>query len=235
MSVFKEIKEAAYRANMQLPDLGLVLFTFGNASAADREKGVFAIKPSGVPYADLRPEDMVVVDFDNEVVEGEMRPSSDTKTHAVLYKHWENIGGIVHTHSTYATAWAQTQQDIPVFGTTHADHLTVDVPCAPVMSDDMIRGDYEYQTGFQIINAFEDRGLSPREVEMVLVANHAPFTWGRTVEKAVYHSAVLEELARMAYLTLQVRPDAPRMKDALIKKHYDRKHGANAYYGQEES
>jgi L-ribulose-5-phosphate 4-epimerase len=233
MSVFKEIKEAAYRANMQLPDLGLVLFTFGNASAADREKGVFAIKPSGVPYADLRPEDMVVVDFDNEVVEGEMRPSSDTKTHAVLYKHWENIGGIVHTHSTYATAWAQTQQDIPVFGTTHADHLTVDVPCAPVMSDDMIRGDYEYQTGFQIINAFEDRGLSPREVEMVLVANHAPFTWGSTVEKAVYHSAVLEELARMAYLTLQVRPDAPRMKDALIKKHYERKHGANAYYGQE--
>ena len=233
MSKFQDIKQAAYLANMQLPELGLVLFTFGNASAVDRENGVFAIKPSGVPYVDLRPEDMVVVDFDNNTVEGTKRPSSDTKTHAVLYKHWENIGGIVHTHSTYATAWAQTQQDIPIFGTTHADHLTVDVPCAPVMSDEMIKGDYEYQAGFQILNAFQDKGLSPEEVEMVLVANHAPFSWGKTVEKAVYNSAVLEELARMAYLTRQIRPDAPRLKDALIEKHYERKHGANAYYGQE--
>jgi L-ribulose-5-phosphate 4-epimerase len=233
MPKFKHIKEAAYKANMQLPELGLVLFTFGNASAADREAGVFAIKPSGVPYAELRPEDMIIVDFDNNIVEGAMRPSSDTKTHAVLYKHWGHIGGIVHTHSTYATAWSQTQLDIPIFGTTHADHLTVDVPCAPVMSDDMIRGDYEYETGFQILNAFRDRGLSPQEVEMILIANHAPFTWGKTVEKAVYNSAVLEELARMAYITLQIRPDAPRLKDALIKKHYDRKHGEGAYYGQE--
>ncbi len=233
MSNFQDIKQAAYRANMQLPELGLVLFTFGNASAADRERGVFAIKPSGVPYVELRPEDMVVVDFDNNVVEGTKRPSSDTKTHAVLYKHWSHLGGIVHTHSTYATAWAQTQQDIPIFGTTHADHLTVDVPCAPVMSDKMIKGDYEYQTGFQILNAFREKGLKPEEVEMVLVANHAPFTWGKTVEKAVYNSAVLEELARMAYLTRQIRPDAPRLKAALIEKHYERKHGSNAYYGQE--
>lgn len=233
MSEFKDIKQAAYQANMQLPGLGLVLFTFGNASAADRERGVFAIKPSGVPYENLRPEDMVIVDFDNNIIEGSKRPSSDTKTHAVLYKHWESIGGIVHTHSTYATAWAQTQQDIPIFGTTHADHLTVDVPCAPAMSDEMIRGDYEYQTGFQILDVFRAKGLKPEEVEMVLVANHAPFTWGKTVEKAVYNSAVLEELARMAYLTRQIRPDAPRLKDALIEKHYERKHGANAYYGQE--
>lgn len=233
MSPFHELKQAAYRANMQLPELGLVLFTFGNASAADRERGVFAIKPSGVPYADLRAEDLVVLDFDNNVIEGNLRPSSDTKTHAVLYKHWPSIGGIVHTHSTYATAWAQTQQDIPIFGTTHADHLTVDVPCAPVMSDEMIQGDYEHQTGFQILHAFRDKGLSPQEVEMVLVANHAPFTWGKTVEKAVYNSAVLEELARMAYLTRQIRPDAPRLKEALIKKHYERKHGQGAYYGQE--
>lgn len=232
MSDYQAIKESAYAANMQLPDLGLVLFTFGNASAVDRAQGVFAIKPSGVPYKDLKPEDMVIVDFENNIIEGTKRPSSDTKTHAVLYKHWENIGGIVHTHSTYATAWAQTQQDIPIFGTTHADHLTVDIPCAPVMNDAMIEGDYEYQTGFQILNAFQDKGLSPAEVEMVLVANHAPFTWGKTVEKAVYNSAVLEELARMAYLTLQIRPDAPRLKDALIRKHYDRKHGQNAYYGQ---
>lgn len=233
MSEFKDIKQAAYQANMQLPGLGLVLFTFGNASAADRGRGVFAIKPSGVPYENLRPEDMVIVDFDNNIIEGSKRPSSDTKTHAVLYKHWESIGGIVHTHSTYATAWAQTQQDIPIFGTTHADHLTVDVPCAPAMSDEMIRGDYEYQTGFQILDVFRAKGLKPEEVEMVLVANHAPFTWGKTVEKAVYNSAVLEELARMAYLTRQIRPDAPRLKDALIEKHYERKHGANAYYGQE--
>ncbi|MCB0563471.1 MAG: L-ribulose-5-phosphate 4-epimerase [Phaeodactylibacter sp.] len=232
MSQFQHIKQAAYHANMQLPELGLVLFTFGNASAADRERGVFAIKPSGVPYAELRPEEMVVIDFDNNLIEGEKRPSSDTKTHAVLYKHWKNIGGIVHTHSTYATAWAQTQQDIPILGTTHADHLAVDIPCAPVMSDEMIKGDYEYQTGFQILDGFKAKGLKPEEVEMVLVANHAPFSWGKSVEKAVYNSAVLEELARMAYLTRQIRPDAPRLKEALIEKHYERKHGANAYYGQ---
>ena len=233
MNRYHDIKSAAYEANMQLPELGLVLFTFGNASAADREQGVFAIKPSGVPYAKLRPEDMVVLDFDNNIIEGEMRPSSDTKTHAVLYKHWPAIGGIVHTHSTYATAWAQTQQDIPIFGTTHADHLTVDVPCAPVMSDEMIQGDYEHQTGFQILHALSDRGLSPQEIEMILVANHAPFTWGKTVEKAVYNSAVLEELAKMAYLTLQIRPDCPRLKESLVRKHYDRKHSADAYYGQQ--
>ena len=233
MSEYSAIKQAAYEANLRLPELGLVLFTFGNASAADRRRGVFAIKPSGVPYETLRVEDMVVVSFEGEVVEGHMRPSSDTKTHAVLYKHWPGIGGIVHTHSTYATAWAQTQEDVPIFGTTHADHLTVDIPCAPVMSDEMIEGDYEYMTGFQILDAFKERGLRPEEVEMVLVANHAPFTWGKTVAKAVYNSAVLEELVRMAYLTRQIRPDSPRLKAALIRKHYERKHGAGAYYGQE--
>ncbi|HKK47442.1 MAG TPA: L-ribulose-5-phosphate 4-epimerase [Balneolaceae bacterium] len=233
MSEFKELKQIAYESNMRLPDLGLVLFTFGNASAVDREREVFAIKPSGVPYKELRPEDIVIVDFDANVVEGDMRPSSDTETHAVLYKHWENIGGIVHTHSTYGTAWAQTQQGIPIMGTTHADHLTKDIPCAPVMSDEMIEGDYEEQTGYQIINAFNDQNLSYEEVEMVLVANHAPFTWGKSAEKAVYNSAVLEEVAKMAYLSLQIRPDAPRLKDALIQKHWERKHGKNAYYGQE--
>jgi len=233
MSDFKEIREAAYESNMQLPELGLVLFTFGNTSAADREREVFAIKPSGVPYNELIPEKMVIVDFEGEVVDGDLRPSSDTKTHAVLYKHWENIGGIVHTHSTYATAWAQTQTDIPILGTTHADHLATDVPCAPVMSDEMIKGNYEYQTGFQILNAFEDRKLSYEEVQMVLIANHAPFTWGKTAEKAVYNSAVLEEIAKMAYLARQIEPSAPRLKDSLIQKHYERKHGKNAYYGQD--
>lgn len=232
ISPYQNLKEACYEANMQLPQLGLVLFTFGNASVVDRAAGVFAIKPSGVPYATLRAEDIVVLDFEANVVEGDKRPSSDTKTHAVLYKHWEKIGGIVHTHSTYATAWAQTQLDIPILGTTHADHLTVDVPCAPPMDDAMIEGNYEYETGFQIIKDFKRRSYSYEEVEMILVGNHAPFTWGKTVEKAVYNSAVLEEVARMAYLSVTIRPDVPRLKEALIQKHYQRKHGTGAYYGQ---
>jgi L-ribulose-5-phosphate 4-epimerase len=232
MSKYTHIRESAYEANLRLPKLGLVLFTFGNVSAADRDLGVFAIKPSGVPYEELTPDKMVIVDFDGKVVKGKLRPSSDTLTHAVLYKHWEKIGGIVHTHSTYATAWAQAQRDIPIFGTTHADHNTVDVPCAPPMNDEMIQGDYEYQTGFQIMNTFKEKGLSYEEVEMVLVGNHAPFTWGKTPDKAVYNSAVLESIAQMACLTEQISSVAPRLKDSLIKKHYERKHGPDSYYGQ---
>ena len=232
MPSYNHIKQEAFEANMRLPKLGLVLFTFGNVSAADKELGVFAIKPSGVPYEELTPEKMVIVDFDGNVVEGSMRPSSDTKTHAVLYKNWEDIGGIAHTHSMYATAWAQAQRAIPIFGTTHADHTTVDIPCAPPMSNEMIEGDYEYQTGFQIIKCFAERGLDYKEVEMILVANHAPFTWGKTAEKAVYNSAVLETVAQMALLTEQINSNAPKLKEALIKKHFDRKHGNNSYYGQ---
>jgi L-ribulose-5-phosphate 4-epimerase len=232
MSKYQSIREEAYEANMQLPKLGLVLFTFGNVSAVDRELAVFAIKPSGVPYEELSPEKMVIVDFDGKTVKGKYRPSSDTLTHAVLYKHWEKIGGIVHTHSTYATAWAQAQRDIPIFGTTHADHNTVDIPCAHPMSDEMIQGNYEYQTGFQIINCLQEKGLSYEEVEMILVGNHAPFSWGKTAAKAVYNSAVLETIAHMALLTEQINKEAPRLKNALIEKHYERKHGPDAYYGQ---
>jgi L-ribulose-5-phosphate 4-epimerase len=232
VSRYDHIKQAAYQANMQLPELNLVLFTFGNVSVVDRDLQVFAIKPSGVPYKDLSPDQMVIVDFDAKTVEGTLRPSSDTKTHAVLYKHWNKIGAIVHTHSTYATAWAQAQRDIPIFGTTHADHNTIDIPCAPPMSDKMIEGDYEYETGFQILNCFKERGLSYEEVEMILVGNHAPFTWGKTADKAVYNSAVLETVAQMALLTEQINANAPRLKEALVRKHYDRKHGANSYYGQ---
>jgi L-ribulose-5-phosphate 4-epimerase len=232
MSQYDHIKESAYRANLQLPKLGLVIFTFGNVSAVDRALGVFAIKPSGVPYEDLRPDSMVIVDFNGKTVEGKLRPSSDTKTHAVLYKHWENIGGIVHTHSTYATAWAQAQRDIPIFGTTHADHNTVDIPCAPPMADDMIQGDYEFETGYQIMKCLTERKLSYEEIEMILVGNHAPFTWGKTPEKAVYNSAVLESIAQMALYTEQINPKAPRLKDSLIKKHFERKHGPDSYYGQ---
>jgi L-ribulose-5-phosphate 4-epimerase len=232
MPQYQNIRQAAYEASMQLPALGLVIFTFGNVSAADRQQGVFAIKPSGVPYAELTPEKMVIVDFDGKTVAGQLRPSSDTLTHAVLYKHWEHIGGIVHTHSTYATAWAQSQRDIPIYGTTHADHNTVDIPCAPPMSDEMIAGNYEYQTGFQIMNTLLERGLSYTDIEMILVGNHAPFTWAATPAKAVYNSAVLESVAQMAYLTELINGNAPRLKDALIKKHFERKHGPNSYYGQ---
>ncbi|NIG55921.1 L-ribulose-5-phosphate 4-epimerase AraD [Chitinophaga sp. Cy-1792] len=232
MQQYQAIRQAAYEANMQLPALELVKFTFGNVSAADRSAGVFAIKPSGVPYAELSPDNMVIVDFDGKVVDGQLRPSSDTLTHAVLYKHWEHISGIVHTHSTYATAWAQSQRDIPIYGTTHADHNTIDIPCAAPMADELIAGNYEYQTGFQIMKALEERNLSYEEIQMILVGNHAPFTWGATPAKAVYNSAVLEEIARMAYLTEVINADAPKLKDSLIKKHYERKHGPGSYYGQ---
>ncbi|MBO9618083.1 MAG: L-ribulose-5-phosphate 4-epimerase [Niabella sp.] len=229
---FEEIRQKAYAANMQLPQLGLVLFTFGNASEADRKEGVFAIKPSGVAYEDLTPEKMVVVDFDGKTVDGKLNPSSDTQTHAVLYKHWKEIGGIVHTHSTYATSWAQAQKDIPIFGTTHADYNIANIPCALPMSDEMIKGNYEVQTGFQIINHFKEHQLDHNEVEMILVGNHAPFTWGKNAHKAIHNSAVLEQVAKMAYLTLQINPQAQRLKQALMDKHYQRKHGPDSYYGQ---
>lgn len=231
-SIYKLLKEECYEANMQLNALGLVVYTFGNVSAVDRSKGVFAIKPSGVPYESLKSEDIVILDFENTLVEGAMRPSSDTKTHSFLYKNWEDIGGISHTHAKFSCAWAQAQKDVPIFGTTHADHLTSDIPCAPPMSDALIEGNYEHNTGIQILNCFKDKKLSHKEVEMILIGNHGPFTWGENAAKAVYNSKVLEVVAEMAYLTLQINPDAPRLKDSLIKKHYERKHGKNAYYGQ---
>lgn len=233
MSKYLELQTDACEGNLRLPVLGLVIFTFGNVSAADHSAGVFAIKPSGVPYKELSPEKMVVVDFDGKIVEGSMRPSSDTLTHAVLYKHCAEMASIVHTHSTYATAWAQSLRDIPNYGTTHADHTVSDIPCASPMDDEMIKGDYEYETGYQILNCLKERGLSYLEMEMILVGSHAPFAWGKSVEKAVYHAAVLEELAKMAYLTEQINPSAARLKASLINKHYERKHGKGAYYGQD--
>ena len=229
---YKALKEECYEANMMLHKLGLVIFTFGNVSAVDRDKAIFAIKPSGVPYEILKPEDIVIMDYDANVVEGTMRPSSDTKTHALLYKTWDDIGGITHTHSTYAVAWAQAGMDIPIFGTTHADHTHQDIPCAKALTDEMIQGDYEYETGNQIFDCFRDKGLSHQEVEMVLLQNHGPFTWGKNAEKSVYNAAILEEIAKMAQLTLQINPNTPRIKDTLRMKHFERKHGKNAYYGQ---
>ncbi len=233
MSKYDELKHRVYECNMALPKHGMVIYNFGNASGIDREEEIIAIKPSGVLYEVLKPEDIVIVDLDNRVVEGSLKPSSDTKTHLVLYKAFAKIGGVVHTHSTYAVAWAQAAKPIPVFGTTHADYLHLDVPCTEFMPDDRIQHDYEIETGNQIVKTFAK--LSYEEVEMVLVSGHGPFTWGKTPEKAVQNSVILEELAKMALLTLQINPQAPRLKDALIRKHYQRKHGPNAYYGQNDS
>ncbi len=230
MDSYKKIKEEGWEANIELSQSGLVVHTFGNVSCFDPDQGVFAIKPSGVDYSKLKVEDMVVVDLNANIVEGTMRPSSDTKTHAVLYKEFEGIKGICHTHSRYASSWAQAVKSIPIFGTTHADHLTQDVPCTEIMSDEAIRGDYETETGYQILNTFEN--ISPQEVEMVLVACHGPFSWGASPKKAVYNSVVLEEIARMAAYTLTINPNANRLKSTLIDKHYFRKHGKNSYYGQ---
>lgn len=231
-SKYKSLREECFEANMELNALGLVIYTFGNVSAVDRGNSVFAIKPSGVPYETLKPEDIVIVDYDDQVVEGKLRPSSDTKTHSYLYKNWGNIGGVAHTHAMYSVSWAQAQLDIPVFGTTHADHLTQNIPCTPPMTDELIEGNYEHNTGIQILDCFKERGLDYHEVEMILVGNHGPFAWGKNAAKAVYNTKVLETVAQMAYLTLQINPDTPRLKESLIKKHYERKHGKNAYYGQ---
>ncbi len=230
MSRYDELKYRAWQCNLELPRHGVVIYTFGNVSALDRSLGVMAIKPSGVAYADLLAEDMVVVDLDGKVVEGRLRPSSDTRTHLVLYRHFNTINGVVHTHSTYAVAWAQAAKSIPILGTTHADHTHVDIPCTAFMSQQAIMGDYEEETGQQIVQAFAH--ISPEEVEMALVAGHGPFAWGQTPEKAVYNCVVLEQLAKMAWLTLQINPAASRLDEALIQKHYQRKHGPNAYYGQ---
>jgi L-ribulose-5-phosphate 4-epimerase len=221
---YESLRQECFEANLELPKLGLVLFTFGNVSAVDRNEGV--------SYDVLRPEDIVIVDFDAKVVDGKMRPSSDTKTHALLYKTWQDIGGITHTHSTYAVAWAQAGKNIPLLGTTHADHTHQDVPCAPTLSDEMIQGDYEFETGNQILKIFEERGLSHKEMEMVLLQNHGPFAWGRNAARSVYNAAVLEEIAKTAQLTLSINPDAQRLKETLRNKHYQRKHGKDAYYGQ---
>lgn len=232
MSDFAALKQKAFALNMEIPNRGLAVYTFGNVSVLDRERGVFAIKPSGVPYDLLTADTMVVIDLECQVIDGTLRPSSDTRTHAVLYRAFPMVGGIAHTHSPCAVGWAQALSAIPIFGTTHADHTVRDIPCTPAMPDERITGDYEEETGKQIVDHFLAEGLDPSETEMVLVGSHGPFTWGKTAEKAVYNSVVLEELARMALVTRLVNPEAARLKDSLKKKHYERKHGRDAYYGQ---
>lgn len=233
MSKYTYLKEQVYEANMEIPRESLAIVTFGNVSGIDRQAGVIGIKPSGVPYHRLKVDDIVILDLDNTVIEGVMRPSSDTATHIVLYRNFPTIGGVCHTHSTYAVAWAQAMREIPNMGTTHADHMVSAVPVTEVMSDEMIKGNYELETGHQILDLFRKQLLSPEEVEMVLVACHGPFTWGKDPAKAVYNAVVLEEMAKIAFLTLQIDPATPTIKQSLIDKHYFRKHGKNAYYGQD--
>lgn len=237
MSIYSSLKEEAWAANMEIPERGLALYTWGNVSAFDKAKGVFAIKPSGVPYPELKAEDLVVVDLDGNIVEGKLNPSSDTATHRILYKEFgvkdgAEIGGIIHTHSTCAVSWAQACMNIPLFGTTHADHIQVPVPCTPYLSKEAVERDYELETGNLIVDYFRNQGLNPSEVTMVLVGGHGPFAWGKTAAKSVYNGAVLEEVAKMALYTTQLKAGATQLPDYIVNKHYMRKHGPNAYYGQ---
>jgi len=227
---YTELKREVFEANLELQKRGLVIYTFGNVSQIDRAKGVIAIKPSGVAYEQMSADDMVIVDLDNNIVEGSLRPSSDTKTHTHLYRHFADIGGVTHTHSTYATAWAQAKLPIPCLGTTHADFVYGEVPCTAEMSLEQVQRDYEEETGVQIIRCFAE--LDPNAAPMVVVAGHAPFTWGKDAAKSVYHAVILEEIARMAYLTRTLAPQGDVLARAVMDKHYFRKHGKNAYYGQ---
>ena len=228
--MLKELKEQVYEANMQLPAYHLVTFTWGNVSGVDREKGLFVIKPSGVKYEDLRPADMVVVDLDDNKVEGELNPSTDTATHAVLYRAFGEIGGIVHTHSTHAVAYAQAGREIPFYGTTHADYFHGPVPCARGLTPEEVETAYEENTGKAIVEAFA--GIDPMHIPGVVCRNHGPFTWGKDCFEAVYHAVVLEEIARMNILTKIVDPNVAEAPRHILEKHFQRKHGPNAYYGQ---
>ena len=230
--MLEEVKEQVYQANLELPRRGLVLYTWGNVSGIDREKGLVVIKPSGVEYDDLKPQDLVVLDLAGNVVEGDLNPSSDTKTHLELYRVFPQIGGVVHTHSTYAVAWAQAGEDIPCYGTTHADYFYGPVPCARGLTATEGEEGYEESTGKGIVETLQQQGLDPVAVPGVLCRNHGPFTWGKNAAQAVYHAAVLEEMAKMALLTRQVNPSAAPAPQYVQDKHYLRKHGPNAYYGQ---
>ena len=230
--MLEELRKQVYEANMELPRRNLVTYTWGNVSGIDREKGLVVIKPSGVEYDELTPENLVVLDLDGNRVEGELNPSSDTKTHLELYKAFPTLGGIVHTHSPYAVAWAQAGRDIPCYGTTHADYFYGAVPCARHLTKEDLDEDYEKNTGKIIIDTFTDRGIDPVAVPGAICHSHGPFTWGKDAAQAVYHAVVLEEVAKMALLTRQVNSDAAPAPQYLQDKHYMRKHGPNAYYGQ---
>lgn len=228
--MLEELKRSVWQANLDLEKRGLILFTWGNSSGIDRERGLVVIKPSGVSYETMQPEDMVVMDLAGNQVEGKLRPSSDTPTHLVLYRNFPEIGGVVHTHSTYATVWAQAGKAIPAFGTTHADYFYGGILCTRSLKNQEIEGNYEEETGKVIVETFQ--GKNPVDVPGVLVSNHGPFSWGKDAYDAVYHATVLEEVAKMAVYTCALNPEIGAIGQALLDKHFLRKHGKNAYYGQ---
>ena len=231
--MLKELREKVYEANMDLPKHGLVVFTWGNASEFDRESGLFVIKPSGVDYDELSPENMVVCDLEGKVVEGDLNPSSDTATHAYLYRMWgDKVAGVVHTHSAWAVAWAQAGRDVPAYGTTHADYFYGPVPCMRGLTETEIEEAYELNTGKVIVEGFTERDIDPVAVPATLVRNHGPFTWGKDAAQAVYHAVVLDEVCKMAARTEMLQPGVEPAPQHLQDKHYLRKHGPNAYYGQ---
>jgi L-ribulose-5-phosphate 4-epimerase len=227
---YKDLKEQCYEANIEIPAHNLALFTWGNVSAFDSSLGVFAIKPSGVAYDKLSVEKMVVVDLDGNTVSGSLKPSSDMHTHRVLYREFEGIFGITHTHSPHACAWAQARVEVPILGTTHADHTHKNIPLTAMMSEEQVVGNYEYETGVMIVDAF--RGKNPTQEQMVLVAGHGPFTWGKDALSSVYNAVVLEEVCKMAYMSCLINPNITPLPSYLCDKHFQRKHGKNAYYGQ---
>ena len=230
--MLEDLKRKVYEANMELPRRGLVTYTWGNVSGIDREKGLFVIKPSGVDYDRLTPEDLVVMDLEGNSVEGRLRPSSDTATHLELYRAFPEIGGVVHTHSPYATAWAQAGRALPCYGTTHADYFYGDIPCARCLTAEEIEDGYEKHTGLVILEAFRQMALNPVYVPGVLCKNHGPFTWGKDAGEAVHNAVVLEEVAKMNFMTEVINPKAERAPQCMQDKHFLRKHGPNAYYGQ---
>lgn len=230
--MLEQLKKEVYEANMLLPKYNLVTFTWGNVSGIDRESGLFVIKPSGVDYDKLTPEDMVVMDLEGNKVEGKYKPSSDTPTHLELYKAYPEIGGVVHTHSSYATSWAQSGRSIPCYGTTHADYIYGEVPCVRCLTKDEIEADYEKNTGILIIDEFKKQNKDVTAVPCVLCKNHGPFAWGKDAHEAVHNAVVLEEVAKMAYRAELINKDVKPAPQELMDKHYFRKHGANAYYGQ---
>ena len=230
--MLEELKERVFRANLDLVRHNLVIFTWGNVSGIDREKGLVVIKPSGVDYDSMKASDMVVVDLKTgETVEGELNPSSDTPTHLILYRTYPDIGGIVHTHSTCATAWAQAGKDIPNIGTTHSDYYHNDIPCTGDMTEKEIKGDYELETGNVIVKRLNQGNINPMHTPGALVKNHGPFAWGKNPDNAVYNAVVMEQVAKMAYLSFAINPETS-MNPLLVEKHFSRKHGPNAYYGQ---